>query len=464
MDLDDPWPDDIRLIIAPTSIPSQLLEPLDSGQLNFADHYKRNVPQAERQKFREQWKTQMRRAFREKTRDWENYLNSLLPGEPHHGLALIELHELDSRKYYPDQHIKGAVRSACNKLGLASQMIFPVKQGKDGTVKPESQYRARNSVTDLVYRQTGLAYDRPVDLYIKAGLPQEQAERLHVIALYKVRKYTPKMDYPIAVRLCPDGTYQALLPHNPHQWLPLLEARKVSGELFMRGKEKDIRLLPDAQARFAAQIFTETRNEPTLVLLEAQDWRNHDVLPQFAHSKASLKDQLDLAHVKTFGHIYSRKDLPYLRIIRLRTIGSSGETPQYFTVLEDEEEEMKEDKDLSHLTGFIDTQTESEFFHYLSIGRLPTTAAREQRGKAGFYKTDEGGGIAFRHQTIVEFVPFFLQAEDDPQVWCHIPHFMRISPAWDGGNIVLPYPMHLAERMIDDQLCILENNGDWEEA
>ena len=232
----------------------------------------------------------------------------------------------------------------------------------------------------------------------------------------------------------------------------------------MKGQEQDIRLLPDAQAQFAAQVFTVSRNEPTLVLLEAQDWRNYNVLPQFANGRAPLKNQLDLRHVKAFERLYSGEDLPNLRIIRLRTIGSSGETPQYFTVLEDEDNEMREDKDLGHLTGFIDSQAESEFFHYLSIGRLPTTAAREQRGKPGFYKTDEGGGIAFKHQTIVEFVPFFLQARDDPQVWCHIPHFLRISPGWDGGNIVLPYPMHLAKCMIEDQLCIFDSSLNEEEA
>src|SRR2546423_12307134 len=81
----------------------------------------------------------------------------------------------------------------------------------------------------------------------------------------------------------------------------------------------------------------------------------------------------------------------------------------------DEEDELKEEKDLKRLTGFVDTQATSEFFHYLSIGSLPTTAATKQRQKLGFYKTDEGGGIAFKHQTIVEFVPFFLQTSDDPQ-------------------------------------------------
>ncbi len=175
------------------------------------------------------------------------------------------------------------------------------------------------------------------------------------------------------------------------------------------------------------------------------------------------KNQLDLSHVKTFERLYSQGDLPNLRIIRVRTIGS-GETPQYFAIHENEDDETKEDKDIGHLTGFIDTQAESDFFHYLSVGRLPTTAAREQRGKPGLYKTDQGGGIAFKHQTIVELVPFFLQTEDDPQAWCHIPHFLRISPGWDGGNIVLPYPMHLAKCMIEDQLCIFDSSLNEEEA
>lgn len=462
MEKGESWPDHIQVITPLTPVPDTLVAPLDPGKLNPLDHYKKFASPADRQKYLAEWKTQMRRAFRDKTQAWESYLNSLLPSEPGYVLALIELHELDAKKTYPDQHIKGAVRRACNKLGLGSQMFLPIKLGKNGITK-ESQYRSRNSVTDLVFRQTGLIYDRPVDLYMKAGIPGEQAEHLHVIALYKLRKNAPRMDYPMAVRLCPDGTFQGRLPQHPYQWLPFLEARKVLGELFTKGQEQDIRLFPDAQARFAAQVFTEVHHEPTLVLLEAQDWRNYNILPQFANGKIPLKNQLDLQHVKTFERLYSREDLPNLRIIRLRTIGSSGETPQYFSVLEDEDEEMMEDKDLGRLTGFIDKQAESDFFHYLSIGRLPTTAAREQRGKPGRYKTDEGGGIAFKHQTIVEFVPFFLQEGDNPQHWCHVPHFLRVSPGWEGGNIVLPYPMHLAKCIIADQLCILDSSLNEEE-
>ncbi|MBA2395337.1 MAG: DUF3893 domain-containing protein [Ktedonobacteraceae bacterium] len=466
IETDDPWPDHIKLITPPTPIPSELLTPLDPGKLNPLEHYKRFASRPDRQKFLTEWKTQMRKAFREKTQEWKDHLSSLLPAEPGYGLALIELHELDSKKTYPDQHIKGAVRRSCNKLGLASQMFFPISIDKKG-VAPESKGRARNSVADLIYRQAGLVYDRPIALYEKAGIPREQAGHLHVIGLYKLRKFEPKIDFPMAVQLSPDGTFQALLPQYPLKWLPLLEAQKVLGELFVKGKEKGneeiLSLSKEVQAQFAAHVFTDTYSEPTLVLLEAQDWRNRDVLPQFANGRAMAKDQLDLSHVKTFERLYTPRDLPYLRIIRVRPNGS-GETPQYFAVCEDEEdEELKEEKDLKHLTGFVDTQTASEFFHYLSVGSMPATTATEQKNKTGLYKTDEGGGIAFKHQTIVEFVPFFLQAGDDPQGWCHIPHFMRISPGWDGGNIVLPYPMHLAKCMTEDQLCILAGGLNEEE-
>ena len=466
MEADEPWPEHIKLITPTTPIPSELLAPLDPGKLNPLDHYRKFASRADRQKFLAEWKAQMRKSFREKTRKWKDYLSSLLPTETGYGLALIELYKLDPKKTYPDQHIKGAVRRSCNKLGLASQMYFPIKLDKKG-VAPESKGRARNSVADLIYRQTGLVYDRPVELYQKAGIPQKQASCLHVIGLYKLRKFEPKIDFPMAVRLSPDGTFQALLPQYPLQWLPFLEAQKILGELFVKGKEKGIEdilsLSKEAQSQFAAHVFTDTYSEPTLVLLEAQDWRNCDVLPQFANGKAVAKDQLNLTHVKTFEHLYTLKDLPNLRIIRVRTIGS-GETPQYFAVREDEEDELKEEKDVKQLTGFVDTQVVGEFFHYLSVGSMPTTAAKEQQVKTGFYKTDEGGGIAFKHQTIVEFVPFFLQSEDEPQAWCHIPHFMRISPGWDGGNIVFPYPMHLAKCMIVDQLCILHGGLNDEEA
>ena len=38
---------------------------------------------------------------------------------------------------------------------------------------------------------------------------------------------------------------------------------------------------------------------------------------------------------------------------------------------------------------------------------------------------------------------------------CRVPHYLRSSPAWSMGNILAPYPMHLGEQLIEDQICIL---------
>lgn len=237
------------------------------------------------------------------------------------------------------------------------------------------------------------------------------------------------------------------------------------GKLFLKKVKTDINLSDEGLTRFAAHVFTSTSDVPTLVLLEAQDWRNRNLFPQFANSQEALElqNQLDLRHVKPFSRIYTPSDLPRLRIIRLRPIGSLGETPQYVPVLENEKSLLNEEKDFKQLTGLVDIQAESPFLHYLSIGRMPKTASK-QLSKQSLYKLDEGGGIAFKHQTVLEIVPIFLQQEDDAQAWCRIAHFMRVAPGWDGGNILLPYPLHLAKDLLEDQLCVLERSLDTEEA
>ena len=56
-------------------------------------------------------------------------------------------------------------------------------------------------------------------------------------------------------------------------------------------------------------------------------------------------------------------------------------------------------------------------------------------------------------------IPFFVRAdfgmEEGMKRLCRVPHYLRFSPAWSIGNLLLPYPMHLGEQLIDDQLCIL---------
>jgi hypothetical protein len=267
------------------------------------------------------------------------------------------------------------------------------------------------------------------------------------------------------------------LPQQPERWLPLHEASRIIGELFHEKQAKAIDIPRADLASFAAYVFTSMPDVPKLVLFEATDWRSRDLFPQFANGEIAQQNQLDLRKIKPFERIYSQQDLRQLRVIRLRSVGTLGETPQYVPVLEDEDnqsltafdfeeretEELTIERDFQQLTGLVDLQAESPFLHYLSIGRLPTTA-KGQITQRPQYKLDGGGGIAFKHQTIVELVPFFLQAGDDALVWCHIAHFMRFPPGWSGGNILLSYPLHLAKNLLEDQFCILENSLDTEEA
>jgi hypothetical protein len=195
-------------------------------------------------------------------------------------------------------------------------------------------------------------------------------------------------------------------------------------------------------------LTTVVLEEPTLALFEANNWRSRDILPQLANAYKQ-PNVLDLRHLPSVKKLLTSDQLPFLRIVRVRTVGALGETPQYIPFKNGEVV-----KDLDYLGGYVDTQTESQFLHYLSIGKYPDSIDKLQKqSKDDLYKADFGS-IAFKHQTAVEFVPVFLQKEDTPLYWCRIPHLLRSSSAWAGGNTTLPRPLHLASCLLNDQLCI----------
>jgi hypothetical protein len=99
--------------------------------------------------------------------------------------------------------------------------------------------------------------------------------------------------------------------------------------------------------------------------------------------------------------------------------------------------------------------------HYFSIG-CELVTGKGQRYPSTRHATmldGVGAGVAYKYPQVVEFVPFFVredyQSLDGLKQLCRVPHYLRISPAWPQGNIVRPYPMHLAQDLVNDQLCIL---------
>ena len=116
---------------------------------------------------------------------------------------------------------------------------------------------------------------------------QELAEQLHVVGLYRLSRYTPRVDYALAICLRPDGTYWALLPQQPDHWLLLNKASQMIGGLFYNKKAKMIDLPREELAHFAAHVFISLKDVPTLVLFEAADRYTY---PQ---SRRSLQPTID---------------------------------------------------------------------------------------------------------------------------------------------------------------------------
>jgi hypothetical protein len=366
-------------------------------------------------------------------------------------LTLVEKEPLPLGKnslYHLSQDIKGVIRNACNHFDVASQFTHPVQvsQNKQKLLH-SSPHRIHNSVLDLLYRQLGLTFDLPAPLYEYSGIEAETASQLHTVGFYLIKSNKYTLNYPIAVRLCPDGQFQVQFPQSQQKWLSYIEGTRQIGKLFTAENWKALNLKRQDCATFAANILTQI-DVPTLALFEANNWRNHEILPQLANTYKQ-PNVLDLQHLPNVKKLFTPDQLPLLRIIRVRTGGTLGETSQYIPLRNGEVV-----KDLDYLGGYVDTQTESPFLHYLSIGRYPDSIDRTQKqSKEDLYKADFGS-IAFKHQTVVEFVSVFLQKNDTPLHWCRIPHLLRSSSAWAGGNTTLPRPLHLASTLLNDQLCI----------
>lgn len=153
------------------------------------------------------------------------------------------------------------------------------------------------------------------------------------------------------------------------------------------------------------------------------------------------------------NRVMTPTDLPNLRLLRIRDSSSLNETPQYVELRDgDDWNDAKDADDPTVMTGLVDAHANSSFTHYFSIGRQPDTFKHDNEQLT----FESSGKNAHKHQQAIEFVPFFLQSDDDELVYCRIAHFLRSSPAWRSGNTVLPYLLHLAKTLIDDQLDVFE--------
>ncbi|MEH2162255.1 MAG: RNaseH domain-containing protein [Nostoc sp.] len=475
---EEDFPEHIK--VSPVWIDNQnLLKPLDTAGYAPKD--------------RQEFDKQIRNQHQMKLDAWRDFLRqkvivSIDSTIKPYCFAIIEIGQTKKKGVHPKQSIYRAVREACVLEKISSQMVQTVKpkssEKEDGSTNILPSYskktegRILNAVLDVTLRQLGVLYGIPSEVYERAGIPKEIAKNLDVIALCR-RKATQGQDnihYALAVRLRATGAVDVLFP-NRQDWIPYAQAGIELGQIFSRVRRdrnylKTVQLKGIELVKFAADVLTQVGEQPTLVLIEADVWRNERGEENGGQAWFQLKneylfanrDVLDFQHVPGHACIYPR-DHNQLRnllgIIRFRT---GDETTQYITNRQVWDENSPA-RDLMHLSGFYDTSI-PELLHYFSIGRLPKTQKAQDTSTAReLYMLDSqddeyGVNIAFKHQQMLEMLPFFIRSdfqktEESLKSLCRVPHYLRISPGWSMGNIHSPYPMHLGKQLIKDHLCIL---------
>lgn len=466
----------VRVTFQP--LPALLYAPLDPGDLDPQMCFK---PASEKPaNFNERWHKQMRLSYRTKRDAWSNFLQGIDWQTNARRLVLIDSpgnFDFAGNKLPYGQAIKGAVREACVREGISSQFIvgnlkLDTRPKFAARLNGNSAGRLKNGVLDLLLRQQGILYTPPREIYQHAAkLDAATAAQLDVVAFCRVEHQQPKLNYVLAVRLRAGGEVDVLLPDDTTNWLPYDVAAYRLGKLFaeqyvpLRHSDKSsLRVDHRGMVKFVETVLTQRLERPTIAVIEAEGWRNARGQNEDKHCWTQLRnpDLTSNLHVLRFN--YQQTYLRHapildqlLGVVRLRM---NAETPQYITADDWATEEPM--RDIDHLTGYIDPCVAAPL-HYMSIAGLPDTQ-KKQKGKRTMeaFKADpkdENDNLAYKHPQMVELVPFFVhprfQHDEGQRQLCRCIHFLRISPGFTAGEIILPYPMHLGEIIVEDMLCIV---------
>lgn len=478
----DRFPDNVLIIPKRITDPT-LCSPLTSGDLDSG--MRNRHPSLWTDNFGEEWDRQIRRARQQKLQAWDALWSDISFDNNTYYAALIELPKEpeSTREFHTSQGIKGIVREACARKRITSQMLHPVrwatnKETQQRYLSDAEKGRVANVVQEITTRHIGSLYDQPSTVYAGIGIPEPVFQTLDVIA-FCLRPTQTGVRYGCAVRLRASGEVDVLLPRDKGEWrtyagagpsigYQFAEARKElrNGKIPDKGSSH-VRFSSDKLSSFVEETISQHLERPTIVIIEADNWRRYNYGGWVQLQNPILSTKMDVLEFGQYSSLrsYSRDndDLSnLLAVIRLR---QGDETPQYITNRESwQRDESRLTRDIFQLSGFVD-KTTTQVFHYFSIGRLQDTIKGPQTRKRTEdpYKLEDGGGVAFKHQQMVELVPFFVRTdfnnEQGLRHLCRVPHYLRYSPAWSTGNTILPYPMHLGNQLIEDQLCILGNEG-----
>ena len=432
----------------PYKLDEALVAPLDHGNMdaNFRTLNK-HLSKQERDAQRGEWERLVEVGRRQRVKAWRDMLVQLRPAK---GTVLVLVELSPESVVREDLNPHAAIREACVREGMGSQMIVSFRNGNLA-----DQSRAKSSLADLLVRQMGLFYGETTDMYLMAGLPPELAQNLTVVGVCRIRSTKQALDYVIAIRVLASGRVEMLLPREGEQWQPYQKGCLALGEIFRaapahkhKKDKKELKLKETLITRFLRNVCLSTE-EPKVVLVGAQDFRG--VWKQMQNPNMTL-NQLTFASTD----IPLEPDVvPPLWMLRLRESGSLDETPQYVQLTKGS---LSESDDAHYAEGLYDLGRSGAFHIYHSIGRGPGSGDRRE-----WLKEERGGTRAFKHQHVLEAVPFFLSDESIVLSLARMTYFFRFSPSWEQGTTLFPLPIHLGYAAIEDYRCLLPSVEETEE-
>lgn len=403
-------------------------------------------------------------AEKQMANEWQKFLRPHKGADTTRMLAWIELPSNTSDFTSPHN----AIRMACVKEGIASQMIHKLRSDYERLSNMGRNFghkgamfdfgRLYNACGDLLLRQMGVAQGDTKDGFLtadyeKAGFPPEFAKNLVVVGLtvFKNQKDNYRgrgsVEFPIAVRIFPNGKVEAKIP-SVCDWTEYFDAAIALGNEFIkRQRHESFYLDRPATFEFIQDLLSKQREMPSLLILDAYKLRTVWSSLQVAKLK---QGQLTLG-----GDVYESSDMLDMNVIWLRQ-QADGETPQYVVSNETDWADADDADRIAHASLFEDADVGGDFKHFFSVGRLDNDNKADQAAM----RHGEGSEMNFRNQQMLELVPVMGRFGEAAAT---VTHMLRSSPAWNIGNTVLPYPIHLANKMVEDMLPLLGVDNDIEE-
>ena len=426
-----------QICVKEVTIPDHLFRPLEINQ------------RADQKKAESRIEAEQRLAG-----EWQKFLHQYRSSENDKVFAWIELPDTSD---YLSPH--DAIRMACVKEGILSQMIKPLKSdyehltnmGRYSTVK-KAEYdfgRLYNACSDLILRQASVTSGNHINGlkgdFISAGFSPKTADDLGIIGMTLFRNNQDffrgrgNVSIPVAIRILANGCVEAKIP-TVCDWVDYYQAAILLGNAFIQNRRKaSFTIEPPAFESFLKVILAEHREIPTLLILDAYKLRTI-----WSYLKV---EKLDRERIMIGADAFEPYSFANMNVVWLRQHGD-GETPQYVATDEASWAEANDADKVAQSSLYVDVDAEGKLQHYFSIGRLDNNNKADQQAM----RFDGGGKMYFRNQQMIELVPVM---GNEPEASIKATHILRSSPAWSTGNTLLPYPIHLANTLIEDMLPLL---------